>query len=144
MISVDYFPTILEIAGLGRPRQAVDGVSLMPLLTRKGGLNREAIYWHYPHYSNQGGPPAGAIRMGDYKLIEFYEDGRLELFHLRDDIGERRNLVRKESGKAAEMQEMLRRWRRQTNAAMPVTNPAHDAAKADQGLTGVEPKTPVM
>jgi arylsulfatase A len=64
MISVDYFPTILEMAGFGKPTQPVDGVSIMPLLTQKGGLDRDAIYWHYPHYSNQGGPPAGAVRRG--------------------------------------------------------------------------------
>ena len=139
MISVDYFPTILDIARL--PKRAVDGVSILPLLTQKGHLNREAIYWHYPHYSNQGGPPAGAVRYGDYKLIEFYEDGRLELFNLRDDIGERQNLVRKQPAKAAALHAMLKRWRESVKAVMPAVNPNYDAAKADQGLTGVEPKT---
>jgi hypothetical protein len=59
----------------------------------KGGAapKREALYWHYPHYSNQGGPPAGSVRRGDWKLIEFYEDGRLELFNLKDDLSEKRN-----------------------------------------------------
>jgi len=67
--------------------------------------------------SNQGGPPAGASRQGDYKLIEFYEDGRLELFRLRDDIGERRNLVRKEPAKAASLHAILKRWRQSVKAA---------------------------
>src|SRR5579864_3841904 len=142
MISVDYFPTILEMAGRGKPKHAVDGVSIMPLLTQKGRLKRDAIYWHYPHYSNQGGPPAGAVRKGDYKLIEFYEDGRLELFNLKDDIGERRNLASSEPKKAAELHAMLKRWRESVKAVMPFANPNYDAAKADQGLTGVEPKTP--
>jgi hypothetical protein len=116
----------------------------MPLLTQKGRLKRDAIYWHYPHYSNQGGPPAGAVRKGDYKLIEFYEDGRLELFNLKDDVGERRNPTRKEPRKAAELHAMLKRWRESVKAIMPAMNPNYDAAKADQGLTGVEPKTPEM
>ena len=114
----------------------------MPLLTQKGVPKRDAIYWHYPHYSNQGGPPGGAIRKGDYKLIEFYEDGRLELFNLKNDIGERQNLARKEPRKAAELHAMLQRWRESVKAAMPAVNPAYDAEKADQGLKGVEPKTP--
>ena len=120
----------------------IDGVSLIPLLAQKGGLKRDAIYWHYPHYSNQGGPPVGAIRKGDYKLIEFYEDGRLELFHLKSDIGEQRNLVQKEPKRAAELHGMLKRWRESVKATMPAVNPNYDAAKADQGLRGVEPKTP--
>jgi arylsulfatase A-like enzyme len=136
MISVDYFPTILEIARLGKPAHPVDGVSILPLLAQTGGLRRDAIYWHYPHYSNQGGPPSGAIRKGDYKLIEFYEDGRLELFNLKDDIGERQNLVRTEPKKAAELHAMLKRWRESVQAAMPTVNPNYDPAKADQGLTG--------
>jgi arylsulfatase A-like enzyme len=142
MISVDYFPTILEMAQLGKPKNPVDGVSIVPLLTQRGRLERDAIYWHYPHYSNQGGPPAGAVRKGDYKLIEFYEDGRLELFNLKDDVGERRNLTRKEPRKAAELHAMLQRWRESVKAVMPAMNPNYDAAKADQGLTGVESKTP--
>jgi arylsulfatase A-like enzyme len=141
VISVDYFPTVLEMARL-KPAGQIDGVSLMPLLTQKGTLKRDAIYWHYPHYSNQGGPPGGAIRKGDYKLIEFYEDGRLELFNLKNDIGERQNLARKEPRKAAELHTMLKRWRESVKAAMPTVNPAYDAQKSDQGLRGAEPKTP--
>jgi arylsulfatase A len=144
MISVDYFPTVLEMAALRKPKHMVDGVSIVPLLTQKGKLERDAIYWHYPHYSNQGGPPAGAVRKGDFKLIEFYEDGRLELFNLRDDIGERQNLVRRQPKKAAELHALLKRWRDSTEAAMPAVNPSYDAAKADQGLMGVEPKTPEL
>ena len=141
IISVDYFPTILEMARV-KSRGQIDGVSLMPLLTPKGVPKRDAIYWHYPHYSNQGGPPGGAIRKGDYKLIEFYEGGRLELFNRKDDIGERVNLTRKEPRKAAELHAMLKRWRESVKASMPTVNPAFDADKADQGLRGAEPRTP--
>ncbi len=137
--SVDYLPTFVEAAGgkpPGPPR--IDGASLVPLLRGKGAPKRPALYWHYPHYSNQGGAPGGAVRAGDWKLIEFYEDGRLELYNLKDDIGERRNLIKEESRRGAELHAMLKRWRNQVNATMPSPNPAYDPAKADQGLTGTE------
>lgn len=139
--SVDFFPTLLEMAGMTPPRP-VDGVSLTPLLRGREAPARDAIYWHYPHYSNQGGVPGGAIRMGDWKLIEFYEDGRLELFNLKDDPGEAVNLVRKNAQKAREMHTKLRNWRTETNALMPDPNPNYDPATADQGLTGAEKPTP--
>ncbi len=138
--SVDYLPTIAAMAGARSPR--VDGVSIAGLLRGQGAPKREALYWHYPHYSNQGGVPGGAVRKGDWKLIEFYEDGRLELFNLKDDPGERRNLVKKEPKKAAELHALLKRWRTEVKASMPAPNPNYDAAKADQGLTGAEAATP--
>ena len=95
VISTDFYPTMLEMAGIakdiGNPQ---DGVSMVPLLKQSGLPKRDALYWHYPHYSNQGGRPGAAIRQGDFKLIEYYEDGRTEMFNLRDDIGEARNLAR--------------------------------------------------
>ena len=91
VISVDFFPTILEMAGAkADPKSPPDGLSLTPLL-KGNALQRDAMYWHYPHYSNQGGVPAGAIRSGSHKLIEFYEDGRLELYNLAGDIRESKN-----------------------------------------------------
>ena len=140
--SQDFFPTILELAGVKPPAgHVIDGRSLVPALRASGAVRREALYWHYPHYSNQGGVPAGAVRQGDFKLIEFYEDGRLELYNLQDDIGERRNLVRRLPKKAAELHGLLKRWRASVKAVMPSPNPGYDAAKADQGLTGAEPAT---
>ena len=79
-----------------------------PAAQRRGP--REAIYWHYPHYG-AGGPPGGAVRAGDYKLIEFYEDGRVELYNLREDLGERNDLAAKMPEKAAELRRMLHAWR---------------------------------
>ena len=137
--SVDFMPTIVEMAGGKTPK--VDGVSLAGLLRGKPAPKRDALYWHYPHYSPQGGPPAGSVRKSDWKLIEFYEDGRLELFNLKDDIGERNNLVKKQPAKVAELHALLKKWRTEVNAAMPKPNPDYDPAKADQGLTGVEPPT---
>ncbi len=139
--SIDYFPTIREIAGVeADPSLAIDGVSLVPVLRGTGSLHRDALYWHYPHYSNQGGQPGGAIREGDWKLIEFYEDGRRELYHLAEDIGERNNLAQKMPDKAAELHNKLQAWRASVKANMPRPNPAFDPARADQGLTGAKPE----
>jgi arylsulfatase A-like enzyme len=121
--SIDFFPTILEMAGL--PKQQVDGVSLVPLLKQTAGLKRDAIFWHYPHYSNQGGKPGGAVRKGDYKLIEFYEVGKLELYNLKEDIGEKNDLAAKAPEKVKEMQGMLNEWRQRVNAQMPTPNPEY-------------------
>ncbi len=109
--SVDYYPTILEMAGVpARPEQHKDGVSLVPLLKGTGDLDRDAIFWHYPHYSNQGGFPGGAVRMGNYKLIERYEDGRVHLYNLADDIGERADLAEQLPEKVGSMRERLHAW----------------------------------
>jgi arylsulfatase A-like enzyme len=134
--SIDFLPTITEAAGVRAPR--VDGVSLVPALQGRS-LKREALYWHYPHYSNQGGVPAGSVRSGDWKLVEFYEDGRLELFNLSSDPGEESNLAGREPKRTARMHEMLKRWRNSVDAEMPAPNPAYNPAQSDQGLTGVEP-----
>ena len=82
--SPDFYPTLLEIAGLDPiPEQHTDGVSIVGLLKGEGGPERDAVFWHYPHYSNQGGTPGCSVRSGDYKLIEFFEDRRVELYDLR-------------------------------------------------------------
>lgn len=138
--SIDLMPTILQMLGLEVP--AVDGVSLAATLKNGSEPKRDALYWHYPHYSNQGGSPGGSIRRGDWKLIEFYEDGRLELYNLKDDPGERTNLAVKKKNVAEQLQNRLRQWRTAVKAVMPKNNPYFDAEKADQGLTGFEPPTP--
>lgn len=137
--TIDVMPTILDLLGIKGP--AMDGVSLAPVMRGGFALARPAIYWHYPHYSNQGGVPSGAIRRGDWKLIEFYEDGRLELFDLASDQSEHRNLVKREPQLTQELHNMLKAWRASVGAVMPKSNPAYDAVEAGQGLTGVEPPT---
>ena len=123
--SPDFYPTLLEAAGAkADPNHVIDGLSMMPLLTReKPSLDRDAIYWHYPHYGNQGGTPSGAVRCRDWKLIEFFEDGRLELYNLAADISESRNLAAAEPDRAAQMHQMLRTWREKVCARMPEVNP---------------------
>jgi len=130
VISTDFYPTMLEMAGLPRrPDQHRDGISLVPLLRQSGGLAPRSLFWHYPHYSNQGGPPCGAVRSGNYKLIEFYEDDHVELYELNGDIGERRNLEKLNAAKTAEFRELLHSWRKSVDARMPRINPAYKPPK---------------
>jgi arylsulfatase A-like enzyme len=124
---IDIFPTFLEMAGVKeRPRQPIDGVSIVPLLANPAAkLPREAIYAHFPGYLEGYGTkqwrttPVGFIRAGDWKLMEFYEDGRLELYNLKDDLGEKNNLAVKMPEKARELQTKLAAWRQELKAAMP-------------------------
>ncbi|MHC4996610.1 MAG: sulfatase, partial [Planctomycetota bacterium] len=125
--STDMYPTILEVAGLDPlPRQHVDGKSLAPVL-RGGEINRRAIYWHFPHYSNHGmEPPSGAVRAGDWKLIEYYENFTVQLFNLKDDPAELIDLASSNPKKADELRAMLHAWRDQVGAKMNEPNPDYD------------------
>ena len=122
--SPDFYPTLLEMARLDPlPDQHRDGVSFAGLLRDGTPPARDAIFWHYPHYGNQGGTPGSAIRMGDYKLIDLFEDGRLELYNVRQDIGEEHNLAGTEPGRTAALHRRLRAWREQVEAQIPQPNP---------------------
>jgi arylsulfatase A-like enzyme len=127
--SIDLFPTVLELAGAKPPEgQKADGVSLLPLLKQTGKPERRALYWHFPHYSNQGGVPAGAVRDGKLKLVEFYEDGRLELYDVAADPGETKDLSSEMPDEAARLARMLAEWRKAVGAKMPTPNPDYAAA----------------
>ncbi len=122
--SPDFYPTILEIAGLpGRPEQHQDGQSIVPLLRGAEKLDREAIFWHYPHYGNQGGTPGCSIRSGDWKLIEFFEDNRLELYNLREDVGESNDLASALPEKRDQLLAKLHAWQKTVDAKIPEANP---------------------
>ncbi len=128
--SVDFFPTLLELAGLPLPaRQTVDGTSLMPLLRGASSLKRARMFWHFPCYVGRS-PPSSALREGDYKLIEFFEDGgRVELYNLRMDPGERTDLAAAMRDKASAMHATLRAWQKDTGALNPSgPNPTYDPA----------------
>jgi arylsulfatase A-like enzyme len=141
VLSVDYFPTIVEMTGAqgganpkaetDRPsKAAVDGQSIVPLLKNpQATLARDAIFWHYPHYHPGGATPYGAVRTGDWKLIEFYEDMRVELYNLREDVGEKNDLSAKMPGKTRELRDRLHAWRTGVGAQMPARNPAYDPQK---------------
>ncbi|MEZ6128190.1 MAG: sulfatase [Planctomycetaceae bacterium] len=106
--SIDLFPTIAAAAGIP-VNHLIDGVDISPAL-RGEPLSPRSLYWHYPHYSNQGGIPGGAIREGDFKLFERYEDGRVHLYNLRTDIGESRDLANELPDRVAEMRQRLHAW----------------------------------
>lgn len=124
VITNDFYPTLLEIAGLPPlAAQHVDGVNLVPLLKDEGRPARDTLYWHYPHYGNQGGSPGGAVREGDWKLIEFFEDHRVELYNLRADAGERHNVAALLPERAEQLRKKLTAWRTSVGAEMPTPNP---------------------
>lgn len=117
VVSTDFYPTILELTNTpALPQQHRDGESLVGLIQGKQTLTRDAIYWHYPHYSNQGGFPGGAIRMGDWKLIERYEDGRVHLFDLSQDVGERNDVAAQHPQRVETMRAKLHQWYRDVDA----------------------------
>jgi arylsulfatase A-like enzyme len=125
IIGVDLYPTLLDLAGAkpaaGHP---LDGVSIVPLLLGTGTPERKAVYWHFPGYLGAGKDgwrttPAGSIRAGDWKLIEFFETGKAELYNLKDDIGEKTDLAAKMPERAKELHDALTAWRKSVNAPMP-------------------------
>jgi arylsulfatase A-like enzyme len=127
VISTDFFPSLLEMAGLPlQPENHNDGKSLVPLLKGEDQLERDGIYWHFPHYSNHGmQSPGGAVRSGDYKLLEYYENNTVQLFNLKEDLGEQNDLSVAQPEKAAELRKMLHEWRRKVSARMMTPNPAY-------------------
>jgi arylsulfatase A-like enzyme len=138
--TIDFFPTVLDVCGVTSDARP-DGVNLVPVL--KGGtLSRDALYWHYPHYSNQGGRPGGAVRAGDYKLIEFYEQGCQELYDVRRDIGEARNLAADKPDVVRELASKLDAWRRAVGAQMMRPNPDYvPNPQATDGTVALHAKT---
>jgi arylsulfatase A len=135
--SVDFFPTFLDLAGAQlKSKAAQDGKSLVALIRGTTALDRDAIFWHYPHYHAHGtNGPAGAVRAGDWKLIEYFETtltgkgAPLELFNLRDDPAETKNLAAKEPKRTAELLKRLAEWRASVGAQMPVLNDKYDPAR---------------
>jgi arylsulfatase A len=127
VISVDYYPTILQMAGVkgdSKHNGGVDGESIVPLLKDAAArLQRDALYWHYPHYHPGGATPYGAVRARDWKLVEFYEDMHVELYNLKDDVGEKNDLAKQMPDKAAELRDRLHAWRKAVGAQMPTSNP---------------------
>ena len=131
--SIDFYPTLLEMAAAEDSEgHTSDGTSLVSLLKQTKGLDRNTLYWHYPHYSNAGSAPTAAIRKDAWKLIEFYEDSHVELYDLHKDPTESRDLSSVERSRAAEMRRELTAWRESVGAKMPQPNPSYDASKAKQ------------
>jgi len=136
VIGIDFYPTFLEIAGADKlAGHILDGRSIVPLLKGVAGFKREAIFWHFPAYlepyNAEQQPwrmtPGGAVRQGDWKLIEFFEDSNIELYNLKEDISEKSDLAKTKPAKAKELHELLVEWRKSINAPVPTEkNPKYD------------------
>jgi arylsulfatase A-like enzyme len=140
IITVDIYPTLLDLAHSQPPKNyPLDGLSLVQLLTEKKPLNRDALYWHFPGYLGVGSSddwrttPAGAIRVGDFKLLEFFETGKLELYNLKDDISQKNNLAESMPDKAKALHDKLVAWRNQIGAKMPAPNTEQDKTAVKKG-----------
>jgi len=143
VIGVDFYPTLLEFAGIAMPGgKILDGVSLVPLL-EGGTIAERSLFWHFPAYLQRYGgmkqvwrqTPAGAIRQGDWKLIEYFEDGKIELFNLKEDVGESNDLSRSNTEQARKLKWMLQQWRGRVSAKVPAErNPAFDSAVFENTL----------
>jgi arylsulfatase A-like enzyme len=129
-IGLDLYATLAEAAASAV--RSTDGVNLTPVLAGAGSLPRDTLFWHYPHYHPGGATPYGAIREHDLKLIEFYEDGRTELYDLAADPGEKKDLSEAKPGDARRLRSRLAAWRRDCGAQMPLPNPDYDPRKATQ------------
>jgi arylsulfatase A-like enzyme len=121
--SIDYFKTIIEMTGSDPVKSRVDGVSIVPLLNNTK-INDRPLFWHYPHYSNQGVEPGSAVRLGKFKLIDNFEKGKQELYDLENDISEKNDISRINPDKTKELYNLLIEWRKNTNAKMMEPNPA--------------------
>jgi len=130
VIGIDFLPTFLDVAGLEKPEgHTLDGVSILPILTQSGSIEERPIYWHFPIYLQDGGPesrdplfrtrPGSVIRYGDWKLHEYFEDGGVELYNLKEDISEKNDLAGKEPEKVKELHAMLKAWREEIGAPVP-------------------------
>lgn len=147
-IHVDLFPTLLEATGAPAPAQVLDGESLVPLFKNPAGrLKREAIFQHFPGYLGAGAGrwrtlPVSVVQQGEWKLLEFLEDGRLELYHLGDDLGETRNLAEEQPERTRELKARLEAWRRSINAPMPQANREQEPADANERAETMPAATP--
>ncbi len=136
VITMDLFPTIVEMAGLPQAaaRTALDGVSIASLLRGGTQPTRDTLFWHYPHHQHYqlgGAMPYGAIRSGDFKLVEFFNDRHVELYNIRADIGETIELAASQPTKVEELRTRLHAWRKEVGAQLPTPNPKYDPARPE-------------
>ena len=122
----DFYPTILDLAGFDPvPSQHMDGLSLLPVL-EGGSLDPRPLFWHYPHYGNQGGDPSSIIREGDWKMIHYWEDGHKELYNLKNDLGEANNVAAENPDRLKSLGEKLESLIKETRGRIPVPDPEYD------------------
>lgn len=134
VIHADFFPTVAQIteSDISAIRD-IDGISIASLFSGGKNLQRDALYWHYPHYHTEGATPFSSIRQGDWKLIYYYETAKMELYNLRSDPGELHDVVIQEKKRAAMLYEKIKSWKQKTGAQDPVVNPAYDPSRVNEG-----------
>ena len=126
---IDWYPTLLELTGVAVPsKQTVDGISLVPVL-KGGSIQDRPLYWHYPHYGNQGGEPSSIIMEDQWKLIYYHEDEHYELYNITKDIGEQKDLLKVRPARAKAMKAKLKQWLTSTHAKFPAKDPQFDSTK---------------
>jgi arylsulfatase A len=135
VVTTDFYPSVLDMIGLPlQPQQHADGKSIVPVLKGETNLDRDALYWHFPHYSNHGmQSPGAAIRSRNYKLLEYYENNSVQLFDLEKDIAELNDISEENPEKVAELRQMLAKWREDVGARMMEPNPDYDASSTPAG-----------
>ncbi|MEM1441057.1 MAG: sulfatase [Verrucomicrobiota bacterium] len=135
---MDFYPTMLEIAGLDPlPDQHLDGMSLVPAL-RGAEIRERPLFWHYPHYGNQGGEPSAMMMDGDWKLVHYFEDGRNELYHLGNDLEEQFDIATQHPLRVKKMVDGIKSWQSEVGAAFPSENPKFDGEAREAQLAKLE------
>lgn len=139
----DFYPTLLDLAGLDPlPEAHIDGISLVPALKGdQANRSNRTLYWHYPHYGNQGGEPSSMIREGDFKLIRYYEDGREELYNIKEDLGELSDLATGYPDLVKELSQKLTAHLTEVGAKIPKPDPRFDAQKKARQIKNYHTKT---
>jgi arylsulfatase A-like enzyme len=143
LVNTDWLPTLLSLAGLPAPA-GLDGVNLADVLTGAAKPAERKFYWHFPHYNNQGGRPAGAIRDGDWKFITWYDTGVVEMYNLKEDVGETKNLAPAEIQRWTELDTLHRAWRKEVGAQENETNPDFDASLFKRLYEDFDPSRPPL
>jgi arylsulfatase A-like enzyme len=138
VVNTDWLPTLLEISRRPVP-EGLDGVSLAPFLSGKRPAPARPMFWHFPHYNNQGGRPSGSMREGRWMLIEYYDEEETELYDLSTDVGERQNRAADEAQRVTRMKAALESWRSRAGAQRNTPNPDFDPAKFKELYEDVDP-----
>jgi arylsulfatase A-like enzyme len=143
IVNLDFVPTLLTFAGLAVP-SGLDGVNIGPLLLGSAPNAQREFFWHFPHYNNQGGRPAGAVRDGDWKYITYYDTGEVQLFNLKGDIGERKNVAAAETAQSARLKQLHDTWLTSINAQRNTPNPDFDPALFKKLYQDFDPSLPAL
>ena len=138
VINTDWIPTLLELAGQPAP-SGLDGVSVAAPITGRGPAPKRSLFWHFPHYTNQGSRPSGAMRDGNWMMVEYYDDTTVELYDLASDIRETRNVAATNATRVREMRSVLAKWRNNVNAQSNEANPNFNPDKFRELYFDIDP-----